>query len=78
LDLTDNYSIAGDRTRLCSMPDCDQVPRERQRYCANCHRKYMRAWRAKRKKAEADLKEELIRMRKRIVDLSRENEELKV
>ena len=76
----DNQSISDThhgRTKKCSMPDCDDPPRPGQRYCADCHAKYMRAWRAKRKAAEDELKADVVRLRKQVVDLRRENEELK-
>lgn len=64
--------------KLCSMPDCDEPQRPGQRYCAECHRKYMRAWRAKKRRAEQELKAQVVRLRKRVVSLESENKELKV
>lgn len=55
--------------KLCSMPDCDQAPRVNQRYCPECHSKYMRAWRAKRRRREQERAEELVRLRKRVMEL---------
>ena len=63
--------------KKCSMPECDAPPRPGQRYCCDCHSKYMRAWRAKRKRREQEMQEELLRLRKRLVELRTENEELK-
>ena len=62
----------------CSMPDCDELPRVNQRYCAECHSKYMKAWRAKRKRDVARLAASVVRMRSQIVDKDREIAELKV
>lgn len=59
------------------MPDCDQPPRQGQRYCAECHSRYMRAWRAKRKREEQEMKAKLVKLRKQLVDQQREIEELK-
>lgn len=61
--------------KLCSMPDCDEPQRPGQRYCAECHRKYMRAWRAKKRRAEQELKGQVIRLRKRVVELEQEARE---
>jgi hypothetical protein len=55
------------RSKLCSMPNCDNPPRPRQRYCVKCHKLYMKAWRAKRKLAEEKLKESVLRMRAKLV-----------
>jgi len=60
------------------MPDCDKPQREGQRYCSECHRKYMRAWRARHKRETDEMKNALLRLRKRVVDLEQENRELKV
>ncbi len=49
------------------MPNCDKPPRERQRYCKECHKLYMKMWRAKRKQEEKRLRESVVRMRSRIV-----------
>lgn len=64
--------------KLCSMPNCDKPQRPGQRYCCDCHKKYMRAWRAKRRREAEELKGQVLRLRKRVVDLERENAELKV
>jgi hypothetical protein len=37
----------------------------------------MRAWRARRKREEHEMKETLVRLRKKVVALSQENAELK-
>jgi len=64
--------------KLCSMPNCDNAQRAGQRYCADCHKKYMRAWRAKRRREAEELKSTLLKLRKRVVSLEQENRELKV
>jgi hypothetical protein len=60
------------------MPDCDAPPRANQRYCAECHSKYMKAWRARRKREQAKLLTKLVSMRSQIVTMNREIKELKV
>jgi hypothetical protein len=65
-------------TKLCSMPNCDRLQRAGQRYCAECHKVYMRAWRARRRREAEELKNQVLRLRKRVVDLEQENRELKV
>lgn len=55
----------------CSMPDCHSEPRRGQRYCPDCHRLYMKAWRAKRRRREQELLESVVKMRRRIVELER-------
>ena len=60
------------------MPNCDKPQRTGQRYCADCHRTYMRAWRAKRRREAEELKATVLKLRKRVVDLEQENRELKV
>lgn len=60
-----------DDVRICSIPDCNNPAREGQRYCADCHAKYMRAWRAKKKRAQQQLVEELFRLRKQNSELKR-------
>jgi len=62
----------------CSMPDCDKAPRAGQRYCGDCHSKYMKTWRAKRKRDVAQLAASVVRMRSQIVEKDREIAELKV
>ena len=37
----------------------------------------MQAWRAKRKRREAELKASVVKLRKKVVDLEQENRELK-
>ncbi len=64
--------------KLCSMPDCDDLPRANQRYCPACHSKYMKAWRAKRKRDITKLQESVIAMRSKIVTQAHTIEELKV
>jgi hypothetical protein len=60
------------------MPDCDAPPRANQRYCAECHKKYMKAWRAKRKRDVAQLAASVVRLRSQLVDKQREIDELTV
>ncbi len=60
------------------MPNCDLPPREGQRYCKDCHSVYMKAWRAKRKRAQERLIESVLVMRSQIVEKDREIAELKV
>jgi len=62
----------------CSMPDCDAAPRANQRYCPDCHSKYMKAWRAKRKREQDKLLAKVVKMRAQIVEQSRTIQELKV
>ena len=62
-------------TKRCSMPDCSDAPRPGQRYCPACHRVYMRAWRAKRRRQEEELKQQVVKLRKKVVDLERERDE---
>lgn len=50
------------------MPDCDAPPRYGQRYCAPCHSKYMKVWRAKRKREQEKLRESVVRMRSQLVE----------
>jgi hypothetical protein len=64
--------------KLCSMPDCDRPQRAGQRYCGECHRVYMQAWRARRKRESEELKNQVLSLRKRVVALEQENRELKV
>lgn len=52
-----------EEARTCSIPGCDRPARAGQRYCAECHAKYMKAWRAKRKKQQDQLVEEVLRLR---------------
>ena len=58
--------------KLCSMPNCDKPPRSGQRYCKVCHSIYMKAWRAKRRREEQQLRGNVVQLRKRVVDLQRE------
>ena len=53
----------------CSMPDCSEPPRSGQRYCKDCHGKYMRVWRAKRRREELLLRASVVKLRQRIVEL---------
>jgi hypothetical protein len=59
------------------MPDCDEPPRYGQRYCKECHSKYMKAWRAKRRREENELRAKLVALRKKVVDQQRELDELR-
>lgn len=63
--------------KQCSMPDCAEPARSGQRYCMECHRKYMQTWRAKRKRREQELKDSVLRLRKRVVELENECRELR-
>ena len=63
--------------QVCSMPGCNEEPRERQRYCPECHKKYMRAWRARRKRDDEKLRASVVKLRQRVMELSTENQELK-
>lgn len=63
--------------KQCSMPNCDAAPRAGQRYCGPCHSKYMRAWRARRRREELELRESVVKLRKRVVEQQRELDELK-
>ena len=60
--------------KLCSMPDCDQPPRTGQRYCKACHSLYMKAWRAKRRREERELRASIVKLRKKTMELQRELE----
>jgi len=51
------------------MPQCRELARAGQRYCGDCHSKYMRAWRAKRRRDEQALKATVIKLRKRVIEL---------
>ncbi len=64
--------------KKCSMPDCDDLPRANQRYCPECHSKYMKAWRAKRSRDIMKLQESVVQMRSTIVSQKQEISELKV
>ena len=60
----------------CSMPDCDKPPRAKQRYCKECHSRYMKAWRAKRRREEEELRAAVVRLRKTVVDQRQTIDEL--
>ena len=62
--------------KLCSMPDCDKPQRAGQRYCSECHSKYMKAWRAKRRLQEQQLRESVVKLRKTVVEQKRKLQEL--
>jgi len=62
----------------CSMPDCDAAPRHNQRYCPDCHSKYMKVWRAKRKRAQEKLAASVVKMRAQIVQQDQTIKELQV
>lgn len=59
------------------MPDCDHPPREGQRYCPECHSAYMRAWRAKRRRAENELRMKVVALRKKVIEQQQLLDELK-
>lgn len=69
-------SVEVDSLKRCSMPNCAEVARNGQRYCVECHRKYMKAWRAKRKRREAELKQSVLKLRKQVVELQQRVREL--
>jgi len=52
-----------DEARNCSIPGCPSVAREGQRYCSDCHARYMKGWRAKRKLQQEQLVNEVLRLR---------------
>ena len=56
------------------MPGCNDAPRTGQRYCPECHSKYMRAWRAKRRREQDKLREQVIHLRRRVLELEREKQ----
>ena len=51
----------------CSMPNCAKPPRAKQRYCKECHSKYMKAWRAKRRREEEALRATVVKLRQKVV-----------
>lgn len=63
--------------QFCSMPDCNEPPRPSQRYCKACHTKYMRAWRAKRKRNAEELQQRLVILRKKVAEQQKVIDELK-
>ncbi len=70
-------SPAHQATNLCSMPDCSEPQRYGQRYCKECHSKYMKAWRAKRRREERELRAKVVKLRSRVVAQSQELKELR-
>ncbi len=58
------------------MPNCAEPQRAGQRYCSSCHSKYMKAWRAKRKREEEELRKSVVRLRKTVIDQKRQLSEL--
>lgn len=62
---------------LCSMPNCSESPRAGQRYCKDCHSLYMKAWRAKRRREESELKSTVLKLRQKVVLQNQELEELR-
>ena len=64
-------------TDVCSMPHCGKLPRPGQRYCRGCHSQYMKAWRAKRRREQQELKSKVIQLRRRVAEQERELEELR-
>ena len=62
--------------KLCSMPSCDKPQRAGQRYCSECHSKYMKAWRAKRRLEEQKLRESVVKLRKQVLTQKQKLEEL--
>ena len=49
------------------MPNCIDPPRDNQRYCPKCHSKYMKAWRAKRKREQEKLLAKVVSMRAQLL-----------
>ena len=64
-------------TALCSMPECSEPQRYGQRYCRECHSKYMKAWRAKRRREERELRASVVKLRSKVVEQGRELSALK-
>ena len=62
--------------KLCSMPNCDKPQRTGQRYCSDCHSKYMKTWRAKRRREELLLRESVVKLRKTVVEQKKKLQEL--
>ena len=58
------------------MPNCAQPQRAGQRYCGDCHSRYMKAWRAKRKREEEELRKSVVRLRKKVIEQSQALAEL--
>ena len=69
-------SVFADEVKRCSMLNCAEVARSGQRYCVECHRKYMKAWRAKRRRKEAELQKSVLSLRKQVVELQQRVREL--
>jgi len=63
--------------KLCSMPACSKPQRYGQRYCKDCHSNYMKAWRAKRRREERELRASVVRLRSKVLAQSQELSELK-
>lgn len=63
------------KRETCSMPDCNEPPRLGQRYCQKCHCKYMKAWRARRKRQENELRATLVRLRQKVLKLEQQKRE---
>lgn len=63
--------------KLCSMPNCSEPQRYGQRYCKDCHSKYMKAWRAKRRREERELRATVVKLRSKVLVQSQELSELK-
>ena len=61
-----------DSAPQCSMPSCDKPQRYGQRYCKECHSKYMKAWRAKRRREERELRASVVKLRAKVVTQSQE------
>ncbi len=64
-------------SNLCSMPSCSKPQRYGQRYCKQCHSNYMKAWRAKRRRQERDLRATVVKLRSKVVLQNEELAELK-
>ena len=59
---------SSNKSALCSMPDCSKPQRSGQRYCKACHSIYMKAWRAKRRREEHELRASVVRLRSKVVE----------
>jgi len=60
------------------MPNCVKVPRANQRYCGECHSRYMKVWRAKRKRDVTKLQSTVVSLRSQLVEAHRKIAELRL
>jgi len=63
--------------KICSMPDCDREPRYGQRYCPKCHARYMKAWRAKKRRQQQKIFAEVLQLRTKCEEQRTEIEALR-